>query len=425
MTPASPDDEKKEDGTEEVPELLREAFDVFSKASQQLERSYAELKIRADRLAKELAATNAELQIQLAEKERISSFLNNILESITSGIVVVAPDGVVALSNRTAEQMLGVPEMFAEGRSYEEVLGGGPIGDFVSACLAAGAGSPRSKEVELPADGGEGGRRHYQLVFAPVHNGSGEVVASLLVIQDVTRVKALEEQALRSSRLAAMGEVAAELAHEIRNPLGSIEIFASLLSRDLSDPKDRQLADNIVVGVKSLNAVVSNMLTFTRTIEIHPERVDLNELVREAFVFMEKVLAAQDIALNLDLADGLGEIEADPELLKQVMLNLAQNSIQAMEEGGTLSVETSRVAVEGGGEAAVVSIVDTGCGIEPRHLERIFDPFFSTRKGGTGLGLSVVSQIVVKHGGLIQVDSEPGRGTRMTITLPIGRKDKL
>jgi len=152
------------------------------------------------------------------------------------------------------------------------------------------------------------------------------------------------------------------------------------------------------------------MLTFTRTIEIRTERVDLNELVREAFVFMEKVLAAQDIALNLDLADGLGEIEADPELLKQVMLNLAQNSIQAMNDGGTLSVETSRVAAEGGGEAAVVSIVDTGCGIEPQHLERIFDPFFSTRKGGTGLGLSVVSQIVVKHGGLIQVDSEPGRG---------------
>jgi len=211
MPPASPDDEKKEDGTEEVPELLREAFDVFSKASRQLERSYEELKIRADRLAKELAATNAELQIQLAEKERISSFLNNILESITSGIIVVAPDGVITLSNRTAEQMLGVPEMFAEGRSYTEVLGGGPIGDFVSACLSAGASAPRSKEVELPADGGEGGKRHCQLVFAPVRDGSGEVVASLLVIQDVTRVKALEEQALRSSRLAAMGEVAAEL----------------------------------------------------------------------------------------------------------------------------------------------------------------------------------------------------------------------
>jgi len=410
---------------EEVPELLKEAFDVFSRASRQLERSYEELKIRADRLAKELALTNEELQRQLAEKERISNFLNNILESITNGIVVLSPGGEISLSNRATERMLGVPDGYAEGRPYQEVFGSCPIADFLAECLTSGEEAPRSREVEMEARAGskgDTGRFHFSLGFAPVLDSAGKNVGSLLVIQDVTRLKALEEQALRAGRLAAMGEVAAELAHEIRNPLGSIEIFATLLSRDLKQPDDRKLAENIVIGVKSLNSVVSNMLTFTRDIEIHPEELDLNELVGETFSFMGQLLGAQGIKLILKLDKKLGVMEGDPELLKQVLLNLAQNSIQAMEGGGTLTVSTSGITTVEGKEAAVVVVADTGRGIETKYLARIFDPFFSTRKGGTGLGLSVVSQIVGKHGGLIQAESEPGVGTRMNTTLPLRRR---
>jgi PAS domain S-box-containing protein len=422
VSPAPPEDERTTPNSEEVPGLLKEAFDVFSRASQQLERSYAELKVRADRLAVELAQTNEELQRQLVEKERISNFLNNILESITSGIVVFAPGGEVALSNRAAEKMLGIPAGQAEGRPYRRLLGSGPIAEFVAECLSSGGDAPRSCEVELETRGAgeekERGRFHFTLGFAPVLDSAGSQVGSLLVIQDITSIKALEEQALRSSRLAAMGEVAAELAHEIRNPLGSIEIFATLLSRDLGDPANRKLADNIVLGVKSLNAVVSNMLTFTRRIEINPEPLDINELVEETFSFMEELLKAQEIRLEMRLAHNLDVLEADSELLKQVLLNLAQNSIQAMGGGGTLTVSTAAAPAEESEAAVVVEVKDTGCGIDPRYLSRIFDPFFSTRKGGTGLGLSVASQIVGQHGGVIQADSEPGKGTRMRITLP-------
>jgi len=408
--------------SEEVPELLKEAFNVFSRASLQLERSYEELKVRADRLAKELAQTNEELQRQLAEKERISNFLNNILESITSGIIVLSPGGEIALSNHAAERMLGVPDGYAEGQPYQELLEDSPIAGFLVECLTSGAAAPRSREVEMEAGAGsEGdkGRFHFSLGFAPVLDSAGKHVGSLLVIQDVTRLKALEEQALRAGRLAAMGEVAAELAHEIRNPLGSIEIFATLLSRDLKQPDDRKLAENIVIGVKSLNSVVSNMLTFTRNIEIHPEELDLSKLVNETFSFMGQLLDAQGIKLVLKLDKKLCGMEGDPELLKQVLLNLAQNSIQAMEGGGTLTVSASGITTEEGEEATVLVVADTGRGIDAIDLPRIFDPFFSTRKGGTGLGLSVVSQIIGKHGGLIQADSEAGGGTRMTITLPL------
>lgn len=415
MSAEPPAESPDKDEVEEVPQLLQQAFDVFSRASRQLERSYEELKVRADRLAKELALTNEELQRQLGEKERISNFLNNILESVTSGILVVSQDGKIALANDAAERMLNVEADSVEGQEYSKILGDGPCRGFLMDCLGSDDQKPRSREVE---EFREGKRQNFALGYAPVRNQAGETTASLLVVQDITRLKLLEEQAVRAERLAAMGEVAAELAHEIRNPLGSIEIFASLLCRDLRDGAERKLAENIVMGVKSLNAVVSNMLTFTRTVEIHPEMLDINEHVRETFAFMEQLLAAQEIKLKLDLCEDLGRAEADPELMKQVLLNLAQNSINAMGEGGVLVVSTSESTANSGERMVELKVIDTGCGIDPHDMSKIFDPFYTTRKGGTGLGLSVASQIVGKHGGIISVDSTPGRGTTMTILMP-------
>ena len=161
------------------------------------------------------------------------------------------------------------------------------------------------------------------------------------------------------------------------------------------------------------------MLTFTRSVEVHTESLDINALVRETLGFLEPVLAAQEIELRQDLDAGLPALELDPELFKQVLLNLAQNSVNAMEGGGTLSVSTEGVRTEEGRRVLVMRVSDTGCGIDAQHLPRIFDPFFSTRRGGTGLGLSVVNQILEKHGGMILADSEPGRGTEMTIQLPL------
>ncbi len=162
------------------------------------------------------------------------------------------------------------------------------------------------------------------------------------------------------------------------------------------------------------------MLSFTRTVELNPEKVEINELVQEAFSFLEQVLAARKIKLKLDLDAGPKEVWVDRELIKQVLLNLAQNSIKAMEGGGTLLVSAAEVTSADGEKALELKVSDTGCGIDPKDLPRIFDPFFSTRKGGTGLGLSVASQIVDKHGGKISAESTLGVGTKMIITLPQG-----
>lgn len=411
--------EAVENAEEPAPELLQQAFDVFAKASQQLEASYEELKVRADRLAKELAQTNEELQKQLTEKERISNFLSNILQSIRNGIVVISHEGEVVLTNQLAHDMVNY-DGDPQGVHYRKLFGKGQVAGFLDSCFDDPEHRPRSTEQELNF-GDSGGRKIYALTFAPVLARTRKQVAFLLIMQDVTRLKLLEEQALRTNRLAAMGEVAAQLAHEIRNPLGSIEIFASLLSRDLKNDPNQKLADNIVVGVKSLNSVVTNMLTFTRTITINPEPIEINELVSETIGFLEQILKVQSIRIDMKLSKKAGKAEVDPELIKQVILNLAQNSIYAMEnrDEGILCVKTKPVRTDDGLSAVEICIEDNGIGIGQEDLPRIFDPFFSTRTRGTGLGLSVVSQIIEKHGGLITAESKLDVGTTMRFSVPV------
>jgi signal transduction histidine kinase len=411
-------EEKENQEGQPTPELLREAFDVFSKASSQLEQSYNELKERADRLAKELAITNAELQKQLAEKEQISNFLENILLSIPSGIIVFSETGEIAMSNGVARNIFG-DQLLEEGAAIDDVIAHKPLLEFVRSCAADASGKTFSREFELVGSA-SGKPGVINIGCAPVVNKEGTRVASLLVAQDVSRIKELEDQAMRTNRLAAMGEMAAQLAHEIRNPLGSIEIFASLLGRDLRGTDNQKLADNIVVGVKSLNAVVTNMLTFTRSINVNPEPLEVNELVDETIGFLEHVLTMESIELEMKLDDETGRAELDPELMKQVLLNLAQNAVFAMESASEpqLTVTTGRSDHEDGRRGVEISITDNGCGMPEQELKKIFDPFYSTRKGGTGLGLSVVSQIVEKHHGVIVPESVPGEGTTMRLWLP-------
>jgi PAS domain S-box-containing protein len=419
----SPDITPENDEEKKAATLLQDAFKVFSEASRQLEVSYDELKEKADKLALELAQTNDELQRQLTEKERISNFLSNILQSTQSGIIVISQQGDVIQTNHRARELLHMKEI-PEGQNYKKVLPQESLIPFLSKAISNEDHTPHSKDIAFSAEEDKA-HYHFNLGFSPVLNRQGDEVAYLLMIQDVTRLKLLEEQSLRTSRLSAMGEMAAELAHEIRNPLGSIEIFASLLSRDLKNGDNKKLADNIVIGVKSLNSVVTNMLTFTRDISVKPETLDFNELVSETLGFLEQMLAVQDIALDQQLAPAPVIIHVDAELVKQVLLNLLQNAIHAMEltTDPLLTVSVNTIHFEDGRPAVEVIVQDNGCGIPMDDLPKIFDPFFSTRQGGTGLGLSVVSQIIGKHGGLITAESEPGSGTKVRFSLPQSQQE--
>lgn len=248
-------------------------------------------------------------------------------------------------------------------------------------------------------------------------NEAGNKIGTLHIIRDITEMKALQEQSKRVERLSAMGEMAVELAHEIRNPLASIELFASLLAKDLSGDL-RRWAENIRVGIRSLNTIVSNMLHFAKPIPPTCSRVSIHEVIQEILNFVDPIMQQRDVRVESSLSAAEPVISGDQELLKQMMLNLIFNAMKAMPSQGSLTIRTRNISSGAASEepsCLELQVQDTGIGIPPENLNRIFDPFFTTNKNGTGLGLSVVHQIVERHSGSITVSSEVNRGTTFTI----------
>lgn len=235
-----------------------------------------------------------------------------------------------------------------------------------------------------------------------------------LLAESLERERQLEAEALRQSRLAAMGEMAAMLAHEVRNPLGAMELFTGLLLEDLRDrPDTLRLARQVAGGITDLNHLVTNLLEFTRTQVPRRQPVDLGALAEEALRYTADVRAAHRTAVERDYATPAVHALADPDLLRPVLLNLIRNAAQAMPDGGMLTLRT--VADAGG---VRVAVADTGPGIPAGAEERIFRPFYTTRTKGTGLGLTVARGLVTAMRGELLVASEPGRGATFTIRLP-------
>src|SRR5205823_193332 len=235
-----------------------------------------------------------------------------------------------------------------------------------------------------------------------------------LLAESLERERRLEAEALRQSRLAAMGEMAAMLAHEVRNPLGAMELFTGLLLEDLRDRPDTvRLARQVASGIADLNHLVTNLLEFTRTHVPRRQRVDCCALAEETLRYMADLTAAHAIAVERRYAAPAVHAVADPHLLRPVLLNLMRNAAQAMPTGGTLTV-----AVERGLDGTRVTVADTGPGISPGAEADIFRPFFTTRAKGTGLGLAVVQELVGAMGGTLALANEPGRGAAFTVVLP-------
>lgn len=266
--------------------------------------------------------------------------------------------------------------------------------------------------------------RLHKTGFCPLVGQTTAPCSSVVALKDKARRKHESERSQIKDRLAAMGEMAAKIAHEIRNPLGSIELFATSLEASLEEQPDLQLlAERISSGVKSIETIISNLLQFVRSDEVRRfERFDIYEALDDSLFFMQR-LADRENGVDVKVAYGPRPlfIKGDVELMKQVCLNIILNAIQSMPHGGVLGVSTARRAAPAMGRPARVEIQisDSGMGIEPGNVGKIFDPFFTTKERGTGLGLSIVHSIVGMHGGIIDVESAPGKGTVFSIGLPL------
>lgn len=390
--------------------LLMEAFNTFSEASLQLEKAYAELQEHTRSLDHELAETNERLRRSLVEEEAARLHLKGILDTLSSGILVIDLEGKVLEVNPCAERLLHVTKQSVH---YSKLDLPQPIYQFIYDCLDSTMPRvPKSAvtivhdEVVLDLD----------LTFSLVRPQGGGILSVLILIEDKTLINRLQSQSRRNVRLAAMGEMAAELAHEIRNPLGSIKLFASLLESDLQEhlPDKAELATQISSGVSTLESIVSNILAFSADVKPKRSRLSITSLLHQSLALFELERNRKRIQLEIREPQGDAFVNGDEHLLKQALLNLCSNAIKAMEPGGTLSL-IGKVR----GDFIEIEIKDTGHGIPPELLPKIFDPFVTTFQGGTGLGLSVVNQIIDKHDGALDIKSKVGVGTSIFLSLPL------
>jgi two-component system sensor histidine kinase FlrB len=389
--------------------LLQDAFQLFDQAAGSLADSYRTLTARVQQLDVELAERNEELQRNLQEKEAMRRQLAAILHSLSTGVIVTDEDDLILRINEAAERLLGIPR--------EHLLG-----QKLAGCLrAAGLGNP---DQPFAAPNG------IPLVYsrARLQESGNHVNGTIALLHDVSEIRRLEERIQRRDRLAAMGEMVGRIAHEIRNPLGSVELFASMLRQDLmDDPEHRQYAEHISVAVQAMDRLLCNLLAYTK-----PRAPQLawhapHALIAETVAMAEHALRRQRVTVKQRLDPAVGMLRCDAGQLRQALLNLVLNAVQAMPQGGELTVTVSQQTNPEAGRAWVrIAVRDTGGGIDPANLSRIFDPFFTTREEGTGLGLAIVHGIVDAHKGRVEVDSHPGEGSTFTIILPlVGREGTL
>lgn len=405
--------------------LLRKAFEHFESSSRSLEQAYAKMQADFGRLNLELDAKNEELRRTLEETRTTREHLNSVLQSLKSGVIVVDTKGVIAHFNRAAE-ITGLKQQEAVGKEYDRILPQAREPGSVLETLRTGRefhhedGLLRAKTgTSIPVNRST----------ALVKDSRGHILGAMEVFQDISNIKAMEQEIFQARTLAALGEMSATVAHEIRNPLGGIGTYAALLERDLDkdDPR-RNLVRSIMQGIASLNKIVTNLLVYTRPLRGTLQRVALNDFVRQVADFAVLEIPEQhkgSIQVRTRVGSRLLHSRIDPEKIQQLFLNLFFNAVQAMPDGGTVTVclrsttKSPQASRKSGSEAWVcLAIEDTGKGIPPENLPKIFNPFFTTKENGTGLGLAIVRRIAEFHKGVLKVKSKLGRGTSMELYLP-------
>ncbi len=380
-------------------DLLHAAFRSFDEAAHTLQQSYNALTARVEQMDLELAQSNEALRRQLCDNEAMRVRLDGILESLSTGVVVVDDGETISRSNRAAEALLGATDAELRNRHASDVL------------ASAGLGL-RDRPQRI-------GQTVVSISRVPLHNDSGERSGHLILFQDITRIYQLEEQLQRKERLAAMGELIGRIAHEIRNPLGSVELFASMLQRDLDEHSSgKRYARQISQAVQSMDRLLANLLLYTRPARMARGWHSTESLIDEAIKLAAHAITKVPVEIRIDISREVHAIWCHDGQLKQVLVNVVVNAVQAMPNGGVLAISLSPEPQALGMPAVRLIVRDSGMGIDPAHRSRIFDPFFTTKDEGTGLGLAIVHSIVEAHQGRIDVESTVGQGTSCSIILP-------
>jgi two-component system, sporulation sensor kinase E len=339
-------------------------------------------------------------------------FLEKVFEALHEGVIILDPHGEIGFLNHAACQFFGLNPERAPGEHISSQIRGldwptlGKPGRTIS----------RDLEVFYPE------KRFLNFYLAPIDDAEkpDEPLGYVMLVRDLTTTRAEAEETLESERLNSLTLLAAGVAHEIGNPLNSLDIHLQLLGRKLRKlpPGDRApLEENLATAreeIQRLDMILKQFLHAVRPTTPHRERQDLHALLHETLKLLEQELAARSIAVELDLADSLPPAMIDPGQFQQVFYNLIRNAYQAIPDGhGRITIRTRVTDFE-----FVISIEDNGTGISPEHMGALFEPYRTTKSSGSGLGLLIVRRIIREHGGEIAVESEENHGTRVLIHLP-------
>ncbi|MBI5902156.1 MAG: PAS domain S-box protein [Deltaproteobacteria bacterium] len=378
-------------------------------------------------LAERMARVERALEEREVDLDKLSRLNRHIVENITSGIMTLDDGMRITSFNREAENVTGYSIREVYGRQVNDIFP-----DMISP--GAALSQPESRvERGFRKKGGE----EMYLGFT-VSRGQGGDVARIVIFQDLTRLKEMEERIRRDDKLRALGELSVGIAHEIRNPLASISGSIQLLKEDLNlNAEDRRLIDIATRETERLNSLVTDFLLFAKPAQRNADLVDLNLIISETMELFKNSPDAAALRLESDMEKDIF-VKGNSRQLGQIFWNLFLNAAHAMRDGGRVMVSAHAVDKAASGRGArgdnspsppfakggivEITVADTGEGIKPEHINRIFDPFFSTKDSGTGLGLAIVHRIVESHGGAIEVKSRAGSGTVFRITLPLARQ---
>jgi len=376
--------------------MLVHAFATFNRSADKLREAYKQLSRIQD---PESGMRDPMDRRYYPDRSICSRLLVGALEQMTSGVIVTDRTCRIIVFNTAAQELTGLSANDAIGEFYQDVFSGQPPepGRHLR-CFPGGV------EAEV--------------CTMPIMDDDGNIIGTAEEILGQDRQKSRAAQVSSelpphvTKLIAVVGDIIINIAHRMRSPLSAIQIFAELLKQDLDEDK-QGMVDDILVGVHSLDAVLSNLLSFSQPVNPHLQEVDIVAILDESLLFAMPAIKQQGISLIRKYPHNRLSCYGDLEQLKQVCFNLILNAIQAMPEGGELHIRAYDDA-----EHIRIEIEDYGCGIPDESMDRIFTPFFTTKEDGTGLGLYVVYRVIQAHQGTVEVDSTPGRGTKVLIRLP-------
>jgi len=390
---------------------LAEAFASFTNAARALENLYGRLQSEVVRLRHELEQTNRDLAQSLEDNQRIRAYLGRVLEGLPCGVLVFDHGLQLRIANPAARRLLTCGEPTCS--SPDSAAAPATLTQLLAELPAEDLNIEQEWTMESPE-----GTRTLGVTRALLAEGQASNEGSILILRDMTEEKQMAREREIVRRTQALAEMATLLAHEIRNPLGSLELFAGLLADATEDHSDtRQWVEYLQAGLRSLSATVNNVLHFHTQPPAELMPTNLVRLLRETVDFLRPLARQRGMQIDLQASETEISIPADPHRLQQAFFNLALNAFRAMSPGGLLSVRIRRLTEEP--DRSLVEFEDQGTGIAPENLEKIFATGFTTRPGSPGIGLAVTQKVVEQHGGKIAVRSEVGRGTTFTLTFPV------